>query len=103
MVDPRIDALNQMRQMSQEIKNNEKTDEITGKSSFKDTMKQYLKDANDMQIKADEDIKKVIAGDDIDPHQVMLAVEKANTSFDLVMEIRNKMLEAYRDVMKGSV
>jgi flagellar hook-basal body complex protein FliE len=103
MVDPRIDALNQMRQMSQEITNNKTTDNTTDKASFKETMKQYLKDANDMQLKADEDIKKIISGDDIDPHQVMLAVEKANTSFDLVMEIRNKMLEAYREVMKGSV
>ena len=45
----------------------------------------------------------MIAGEDIDAHEVMTAVEKANTSFEMVMEIRNKMLEAYREIMRTNI
>lgn len=71
--------------------------------SFADTMKGYINEVNDMQVQADRDVRSAIAGDDIDAHQVMLSVEKANISFDLVMEIRNRLLDVYREVMKSSV
>lgn len=98
MVDPRITAINQMRGIDQNIPT-PKTDSKSG-ISFNDTLKRYINDANDLQIKADRDIQKMIAGEEIDAHEVMTAVEKANMSFEMVMEIRNKMLEAYREVMK---
>jgi flagellar hook-basal body complex protein FliE len=71
--------------------------------SFSDTLARYVNDANDLQISADRDIQRMIAGEDIDAHEVMTAVEKASMSFEMVMEIRNKMLEAYREVMKSSI
>ena len=45
----------------------------------------------------------MIAGEEIDAHEVMTAVEKASMSFEMVMEIRNRMLEAYREVMKSGM
>jgi len=102
MTDPRIAGLDQLRQMANDntVKNNKnKEPEI----SFKQTMKNYLEDANSLQVEADDKIKDLIAGKNVDPHEVMLAAEKAGISFSLVMEIRNKMLEAYRDVMKTQV
>ncbi len=102
MTDPRINAINQMRQLAEQSPVT-KPQNNDSEVSFKDMMKQYLSDANNMQVEADENIKKIIAGEDIDPHAVMAAVEKANLSFDLVMEIRNKMLEAYREVMKTQI
>ncbi|HOE90892.1 MAG TPA: flagellar hook-basal body complex protein FliE, partial [Candidatus Cloacimonadota bacterium] len=71
--------------------------------SFNDTLKNYINNANDMQIEADKDIKKIIAGEEIDAHEVMTAVEKASMSFEMIMEIRNKMLEAYREIMKSPI
>jgi len=68
--------------------------------SFNETLKQYINEANDLQLKADRDIQRMIAGEEIDAHEVMVAVEKANMSFEMVMEIRNKMLEAYREIMR---
>lgn len=103
MTDPRINALTQMKAMQEQAKSKEPLTQMQPETSFKEMMTQYLKDANDLQIKADSDIKKMIAGEDIDPHNVMIAVEKATMSFDLVMEIRNKMLEAYREIMKTQV
>jgi flagellar hook-basal body complex protein FliE len=41
-----------------------------------------------------------MAGELENIHQMMLAMEEANTSFQLMMEMRNKILEAYREVMR---
>ncbi len=103
MSDPRISAIRQMQKMTEIAKSNKPIKNKQEEVSFQDMMKKYLNEANDLQIKADEDIKKIISGEEIDAHEVMMAVEKANISFDLVMEIRNKMLEAYKQVVKTQI
>lgn len=99
MIDPRITAINEMRG-TELTTPGRKTDE-KAESSFGETLKRYINDANDLQISADRDVQRVIAGEDIDAHEVMTAVEKASISFEMVMEIRNKMMEAYREVMRA--
>ncbi len=103
MTDPRIQAIQQMRELGNQAASGKAQEQQIPEVSFKEMMKSYLNEANDMQVEADDSIRSIIAGEDIDPHQVMLAVEKANMSFNLVMQIRNKMLEAYKEVIKTSV
>jgi flagellar hook-basal body complex protein FliE len=67
---------------------------------FSDTLKGYIKDVNHMQDHADQSIDKMATGKITDVDQVMAAVEEANTAFSLMMELRNKMLDAYREVMR---
>jgi flagellar hook-basal body complex protein FliE len=101
MSDLRLNAINQMRQLDQVTPQiNKSANSIAPEKSFEETLSKYINEANDMQIQADNDVKKIIAGEDIDAHEVMTAVEKASMSFEMVMEIRNKMLEAYRDIIK---
>ncbi len=101
MNDPRMNAINQMRGIDSSSPLLKTSDvKKQGAVSFSETMKRYINDANDLQTKADNDIKRIIAGEEVDAHEVMTAVEKAGISFEMVMEIRNKMLEAYREVMK---
>ena len=71
--------------------------------SFSETMQKFLKDVNHMQNHADRSIEKMVAGEITDVHQVMVAVEEANTAFSLMMELRNKMLDAYQEVMRMQV
>ncbi len=71
-----------------------------GQPEFKDMLAGYLKDVNDMQAKADQSLKKMVAGEITDVHQVMNTVNEANTAFNMMMEIRNKVLEAYNEVMR---
>lgn len=71
--------------------------------SFSDTLKGFIKDVNHMQNHADRSIEKMVAGEITDVHQVMVAVEEANTAFSLMMELRNKMLDAYQEVMRMQV
>ena len=71
--------------------------------SFSDTLSGFIKDVNHMQKHADKSIEKMVAGEITDVHQVMVAVEEANTAFSLMMELRNKMLDAYQEVMRMQV
>jgi len=68
--------------------------------SFKDTMKGFLSDVNSMQLKADESIQKMASGEITDVHQVLNAVEEAKTAFNMMMEIRNKVMDAYSEVIR---
>jgi len=65
-----------------------------------DTLQGFIKDVNSMQNHADRSIEKMAAGEITDVHQVMVAVEEANTAFALMMELRNKMLDAYQEILR---
>jgi len=71
--------------------------------SFQSVLKEFIKDVNELQNQAGEAIEKAITGEISDIHDVMIAVEKAKTSFELLMEVRNKMLEAYKELMRLQV
>ncbi len=71
--------------------------------SFESVLKEFIKDVNQLQNEAGEAIEKAITGEINDIHDVMIAVEKAKTSFELLMEVRNKMLEAYKELMRLQV
>jgi len=72
-------------------------------ASFSDTISKFINDVDQLQRDAGEAIDKLASGESTDLHQVMIAVEKADVSFDLLMEIRNKMLEAYHEIMRMQV
>ena len=71
--------------------------------SFKETLSTYMKEVNEMQHKADVSIEKMVAGEITDVHQVMNSVQEANLAFNMMMEIRNKVMEAYQEVMRMRV
>jgi flagellar hook-basal body complex protein FliE len=68
--------------------------------SFKDTLTSFMSDVNNLQQKADVSMQKMAAGQITDVHQVMESVEEANTAFNMMMEIRNKVMDAYQEVMR---
>ena len=67
---------------------------------FLTTLKSYVNDV-DHQIKAtDEKVKDFAVGKSHNIHEIMIAGEKSNLSFKLLMQIRNKLLEAYHEIMR---
>ncbi len=72
-------------------------------TTFGQTLNQAVKDVNNLQMQADKAVDQMIDGQDIDLHEVMIAAEKAKTSFDLLMEIRNKAISAYQELMRIQV
>ena len=68
--------------------------------SFQDMFNGFMNDVNQMQLKADESIQKMVSGEVKDVHQVMLAVGEAKVAFNLLLEIRNKTMEAYQEILR---
>ncbi len=71
-----------------------------GTPGFDDMLTGFIKDVNKMQHTADESIQKMVAGEIKDVHQVMLAVGEAKVAFNMMLEIRNKTMEAYQELIK---
>ncbi|MBX2989632.1 MAG: flagellar hook-basal body complex protein FliE [Bacteroidetes bacterium] len=72
-------------------------------TSFSDTLNQAVRDVNSLQGEAGKAVQRMVSGEETDIHNVMIAVEKAKTSFELLMEVRNKTIEAYREIMRMQV
>lgn len=82
------------------IVNNKKDSQESNGISFGNYLKKAIDNVNELQINS-ENYKKLLATGDIDNlHDVMIAGEKANISLQLTMSIRNKVVEAYREIMR---
>ena len=71
--------------------------------SFADTLAQSLDKVNTLQKDADVAIQDFVAGDTRNIHETMIAVGKADLAFRLTMQVRNKIVEAYQEVMRTQV
>jgi flagellar hook-basal body complex protein FliE len=74
-----------------------------GTASFGQMLKGSLDKVNQLQNEADSSIDNLANGTQTDIHQTMIAVEKADVSFELLMQIRNKLIAAYDKVMRMPV
>jgi flagellar hook-basal body complex protein FliE len=74
-----------------------------GGSSFADILKNSLEQVNEHQLQADQAISEMVAGRSKNIHETMLAVERADSSLKLMMQVRNKVLDAYREIMRMQV
>ena len=79
----------------------EQTDEKS--LSFPQILKEMVNNTNDLQHKAAEIAEKFAVGEITDIHDVMIAAEEAGVALELVMEIRNKLIEAYQEMMRMPV
>lgn len=71
--------------------------------SFGQMLKDSLDKTNEVQMQADRAVKELAAGRNKNVHETMLMLEKADMSFRLMMQVRNKVLEAYREIMRMQV
>jgi len=68
--------------------------------SFQQILKNSLQEANDLQLQANNAIQQLTSGNRENIHETMIAIEKANISFQLIMQVRNKILDAYQEIMR---
>ena len=71
--------------------------------SFSELLAGQVMDVNNLQKEADVAIQKLVSGKSKNLHETMLAVEKAEIAFKTMNQIRNKVIEAYREVMRMQV
>ncbi|RKY62529.1 MAG: flagellar hook-basal body complex protein FliE [Candidatus Latescibacterota bacterium] len=67
---------------------------------FGELVKNFIAEVDALQKKADMAASQLVTGEAENLHQVMLAVERASLALSLMVEVRNKVLEAYREVMR---
>ena len=70
---------------------------------FGDFLKQAITEANNLQQQSDDMKTKLVTGQIEDIHQVMIAAEKANLAFQLTLQIRNKAIDAYQEILRMQV
>lgn len=70
---------------------------------FQAYLKQALGEVNDLQQQANRAIQQLVAGERGDLQETIIALERADVSFRLMMQIRNKVLEAYQEIVRMQV
>lgn len=78
--------------------------ESSTKVSFSDALKASLQNVSNAQVQADDMGKKFAAGDDsVSLSDTMIAMQKASISFQATVQVRNKLVSAYHDIMNMQV
>jgi flagellar hook-basal body complex protein FliE len=77
--------------------------EPAGKSGFGDLLKMAVDKTDAMQKNADMMVNRAILGQEKDLHRVMMAQEEASITFELLMEVRNKLMDAYQQIMQMQI
>ncbi len=68
--------------------------------AFSSLLKQALQEVDAAQHSAEQEVRNLMTGESTDMHTAILAVQKADVSFQMMMAVRGKLIDAYREVMR---
>ncbi len=71
---------------------------VEGPNTFKNYLLDSIRQVNEMQQQADSAVEKMVTGGDISPAEVLTAVQKADLAFKMMLQVRNKLVQAYEEV-----
>jgi flagellar hook-basal body complex protein FliE len=74
-----------------------------GGDSFANVLGKMVSEVNAKQAAAGESVGQLLSGQNVPLHQTMLAIEEASVSFQLMVEVRNKLLESYQELMRMQI
>ncbi len=72
----------------------------TTESAFDNVLGRLVRDVNAKQMDAAAASREMMSGGNVSLHQAMIAMEEASVSFQLMVEVRNKLLESYQEIMR---
>jgi flagellar hook-basal body complex protein FliE len=70
---------------------------------FGEVLSRMVGDINDRQLAAADKVQDLLGGREVSLHETMIAMEEASVSFQLMVEVRNKLLESYQELMRMQV
>ncbi len=79
------------------------TTQPAGEKDFRSFLIESLEKVNQLQTEADQGVQKLLTGETDNVAEVFSASKKAGVAFDLLMEIRNKLVDAYNEVQQMRV
>jgi flagellar hook-basal body complex protein FliE len=71
--------------------------------SFNGVLSQFVRDVNSKQLQATQTVGGLLGGQNVPLHQAVIAMEEASVSFQLMVEVRNRLLESYQELMRMQV
>ena len=74
-----------------------------GNGTFSSMLDNLVSDVNQKQAAAGQSVAALQSGQTMPLHQAVIAMEEANVSFQLMVEVRNRLLDAYQEVMRMQV
>ncbi len=92
-----------LSQLKSIIPNSSATKSADVGSGFSEALKAAVDDVNKTQLEADKAVEQLQTGESENLHEVMIAMEKADISLRLTVQMRNKVLEAYQEIMRMQV
>ncbi|QDT02738.1 flagellar hook-basal body protein FliE [Rubripirellula lacrimiformis] len=72
----------------------------TGPDSFAKLLTNEVKNVNSMQVDANDMVHTMLTGGNVNEAEVLTAVQKADLAFRMLLQVRNKLVEAYREVQQ---
>lgn len=69
-----------------------------GAQPFKNVLLEAIDQVNNVQSQADQAVQQLVTGGDVNPAEVLTTLQKADMSFRMMMQIRNKLVQAYQEV-----
>lgn len=79
------------------------TNQATHANSFEGTLARLVSGVNDKQTAAADTVRALTSGQNVSLHQAMISMEEASVSFQLMVEVRNKLLESYQELMRMQI
>ena len=76
------------------------TSSVDSTMPFADVFQQVIKDVDGAQVQAQQTVDRLLAGEDVPIHEVSLQMAQAELSLKLLMEIRNRAITAYQEIMR---
>lgn len=71
--------------------------------SFENLLGNFVGDVSQKQTAANDTVNALFSGQNVSLHQTMISMEEANLSFQMMVEVRNKLLDSYQELMKMQV
>ena len=71
--------------------------------TFSDALRDAVEQVNTDQVRADNAIQEFVSGKTKNIHETMLAIERAELSLKMMTQVRNKVLDAYKEIMRMQI
>ena len=104
---PMTEELKMMRgvQGVQEVipRPNDSSVDKTQQRSFGDFMVQQLEEVNSSGLEADKKVQDALQGKEVNPHETLIALQKADVTFQLLMAVKERVVQAYQQVIRTPI
>jgi len=74
-----------------------------GGADFSSMLGKFVSEVNTQQLSASQQVSALQSGANVPLHQAVISMEEASVSFQMMVEVRNRLLESYQEIMRMQV